>query len=423
MMMFAAKPHKLTDTYLKNIKAAAPGQRYWVMDTQLDAFGVLVNDAGKASFLLNVRYPGSEHPSRRILGRYGEMTLAEARAKATDWKAKVARGIDPREEAQKAARANLERRANTVRAVVEDFIADKLPSERKGKEVARDMRREFIGAWGDRPITEIDRAAVVAVIKAAKDRGSPHQARNLLGYASRFFNWAIVQGRYGIETSPCDRLKPKDLVGKKTGRSRILDDAELRAVWEGAGELGIPFGMLFRVLILTGQRRNEIARARRRELTDGVLLIPAERMKAGKAHAVPLSAPVLAIVNALPTFESKDADYLFSTTTGQKPVNGFSKAKTALDTAAAKALGRPLEPFTIQDIRRTVRSGLSRLKVTEEAREAVIAHARPGIKGAYDWHDYLDEKREALDLWAARVAEIVAPKPDPERKVIQLRTG
>lgn len=417
----------LTDRRLKALqkKGAKPGERYWVMDTQVDAFGVLVNDAGKLSFFLNVRYPGSKHPARRVIGRYGEMTLEQARSKARDWKALVARGIDPRQEAEREARVNLERRANTVSAVIEDFIADKLPSERKGKEVARDIRREFVGAWGDRPITEIDRAAVVAVIKAAKDRGSPHQARNLLGYATRFFNWAIVQGAYGLETSPCDRLKPKDLVGKKTGRSRILDDAEMAAVWEGAGELGQPYGPLFRVLILTGQRRNEIARARRRELTDGgnVLLIPAERMKAGKAHAVPLSVSVRAITDTLPTFMDKDADFLFSTTAGQKPVNGFSKAKAALDAAAAKALGRRLDPFTIQDIRRTVRSGLSRLKVTEEAREAVIAHARPGIKAVYDVYSYLDEKREALDQWASRVAEIISPKPGPDSNVVHLKTA
>ena len=122
--------------------------------------------------------------------------------------------------------------------------------------------------------------------------------------------------------------------------------------------------------------------------------------------------------------------YLFSTTNGESAVWIGSKIKERLDrrmSLTLRALARmrgddpasvELPPFVNHDIRRTVRSRLSRLKVTEEAREAVLAHARPGIKGVYDLHDYLDEKREALELWAARLRQITEPSPD---NVVQLR--
>jgi hypothetical protein len=139
--------------------------------------------------------------------------------------------------------------------------------------------------------------------------------------------------------------------------------------------------------------------------------------KAARPHAVPLAEDILAVIDSLPRF--KGGEFLFSTTRGATPVWMGSKIKDRLDArmlrtlkASARTRGDDpsrvtLPPFVNHDIRRTVRSQLSRLRISEEAREAVLAHVRPGIKGVYDLHDYLDEKREALELWAARLREIV----------------
>jgi integrase len=165
---------------------------------------------------------------------------------------------------------------------------------------------------------------------------------------------------------------------------------------------------------------------------ESVWVIPASRMK-GKAakaqpHAVPLTKDILALLESLPRF--KGGRYVFTTTAGRTPAWLTGKIKARLDRRmlrTLKALARTrgedsalvtLPPFVNHDIRRTVRSRLSRLRVTEEAREAVLAHARPGIKGVYDLHDYLDEKREALELWGARLRSIVEPPP---RNVVVLR--
>ncbi len=223
--------------------------------------------------------------------------------------------------------------------------------------VAR-IRREFIPAWGERQISEITDLDVIAVVKAAKGRGAPHQAHNLLTLARRLFSWAIDQREYGLKNSPCDRLKPKAIIGKKQSRKRTLDDEELRAFWKATASMGYPYGLLFQMLALTGQRKSEVAEARWPEfdLARELWTIPAERMKAGAPHLVPLSNDVITILKSLPGYYP--GDFLFSTTFGAKPVNGFSKAKANLEKAMQAEL-RKLEPFVIHDIRRTMRTGLS----------------------------------------------------------------
>jgi integrase len=265
---------------------------------------------------------------------------------------------------------------------------------------------------------------VRAVLKAAVDRGSPYQAHNLLVLARRLFSWAIDQHVYGLETSPCDRLKPKAIIGKKVFRTRIFNDDEWRALWRAARRLGYPYGPLFRMLMLTGQRKSEVAEARWSEfdLAKKLWTIPAERMKADAPNVVPLTDDVLAVLKSLPRF--RKGDHLFSATFGDKPVNGFSKAKERLDRRMLRswrALGRirgedrrqaQIPDFVIHDIRRSVRTGLSALPgISDLVRELVIAHTKPGLHKVYDQFAYLDEKRKALELWNSRLRTIVEPPP------------
>jgi integrase len=379
--------------------------------------------SGHRSFVLTTRYPGSNNPAPRALGSYGELTLEQARKKAGQWRNLIKGGIDPQIQDERQRQAALRQQRTTFTAVAEDFIKDKLPAERKGREVELEIRREFLPRWGDRPVTEITALDVRNVVKAVKDRGAPYQAHNLLVLARRLFAWAIDQHVYGLESSPCDRLKPKAIIGKKLLRKRVLDNDELRAFWRATARLGYPYGPLLRMLALTGQRKSEVAEARWSEfdLARKLWTIPAERMKADAAHIVPLTADVLAILESLPRF--KRGNHVFSTTFGNTPVNGFSKAKVRLDRrmlrswrAIARARGEDrrkaeIEPFVIHDIRRTMRTGLSALPVPDLVRELVIAHTKPGLHKVYDQHAYADEKRQALDLWAARLRSIVAPPP------------
>jgi integrase len=220
-----------------------------------------------------------------------------------------------------------------LQAVAEESIKQALPGQRKAAIVERELRREFVNRWGGRPITDISKHDVIAVLKEAVDRGAPYQAHNLLGHVRRLFNWAIGQDVYGLENSACDRMKPKDVIGKKKTRSRTLTDDELRAAWRVAGRLGYPFGDAYRLLLLTGQRKSEVFEARWSEfdLAKKIWVIPVERMKGEEdealPHAAPLTAEAMAILEDLPRF--KRGDHLFSTTFGQVPVSDFSKSKGA----------------------------------------------------------------------------------------------
>jgi len=420
---------QLTDLKIRSLKPAANRKPYDVKDTQVPGLHVRVMGTGKRTFVLLGRFPGAPHPTRRALGSYGELTLEEARDKATAWRKLISRGIDPQVQQDRDRQAALRRQQTTFAAVAEDFIKDKLPSERKGREVEQDIRREFIPHWGRRPITEITAQDVRAVIKAVKDRGAPYQAHNLLITVRRLLGWAIDQHVYGLESSPCDRLKPKSIIGRRLSRTRVLDNDELRAFWRAAERLKYPYGPLYQLLALTGQRRNEVGRARWSEINieQKLWTIPPERMKAGAAHVVPLTDDVMAILKDLPRFNG--GDYLFSTTAGQKPVRGFNRAKHDLDRhmqRSWRALGRlrhedrrhkEIAPFVIHDIRRTMRTRLSALPIPDLIRELVIGHTKPELHRVYDQHAYAEEKRQALTLWAARLHSIVAPPPSSDNVI------
>jgi Arm DNA-binding domain/Phage integrase central domain/Phage integrase family len=414
----------LNDRMIKALRPAKAGQRYDVMDAITPGLGVRVTERGTKTFVLVARYPGRTNPARRALGEYGALSLEKARAKARHWHELIGKGVDPADEEKRQLIAEQRKRANTFAAIAEDFIKDKLPAERKGREVERDIRREFMPAWGARPIADITPLDVRNLVKAVKDRGAPHQARNLLTTARRLFAWAIDQHVYGLEISPCDRLKPKAIIGKKTPRSRTLDDDELRALWRATARLSYPYGPLVRALLLTGQRHREIADAKWAEIAHDLTrwTIPKERFKSDAEHVVPLCQQVRAILAGLPRFDGGNG-YLFSTTGGNRPTVISDKVKGKMDARmlrTLKAMARlrgenpsrvELRPWVLHDLRRVLRSHLSALRVPDHIAEMVIGHGRQGLQRTYDQHRYEVEMREALTMWDSRLRSIVEPAP------------
>jgi integrase len=417
---------RLTARTVETLKPAAPkpgatGRRF-VMDAEVSGLGVKVTQTGSRSFVLIKRYPGYHHPAPRQLGSCDALSLEEAREKARDWLKLIARGIDPAAHERALQEAAARKRANSFAAVFDDFVKEKLAAERQGRDVERSMRKEFVTVWGKRPIGDIGDQDVLNVIRVVKQRGAPSHARNLLGYGRRFFDWAIEQHAYGISQNPCAGLKPARIVGEKRARERILNDDELFAFWRATGHMGYPAGPLYRLLILTGLRLNETADAKWSEfdLRGGVWIVPAARMKGkdGRVadHVVPITDDIAAVLKSLPRFQS--GDFLFSTTFGRTSVWLSSKLKGRLDarmlrTLRALARKRGDDPSRVtlpawvnHDLRRTVRTGLSKLRIDRDIREAVLAHTRPGVEGVYDRHDYLLEKKDALERWASYVRNL-----------------
>jgi integrase len=212
-----------------------------------------------------------------------------------------------------------------------------------------------------------------------------------------------------LEKIPGDRLKRKNLVGEKAERTRVLCNAELRALWRAAESMGVPYGKFYQMLALTGCRRNEVADAQWSEIdmAEKLWTIPAERMKAGAAHEGPLSDDAVALLKSLP--KGTGGDFIFSASNGVRPVARFSAEKEKLDAAMKAELGGELKDFVVHDIRRTVRTRLSAIPgITDLVRELVIGHTKPELHKVYDQHAYQSEKREALQLWAARLRGIVS---------------
>jgi hypothetical protein len=221
---------------------------------------------------------------------------------------------------------------------------------------------------------------------------------------------------FNLQVSPCSKLKPAVLIGSHTVRQRVLKDYEIAALWRASEKIGYPFGTFFQLLLLTALRRNEASEAKWSEidLKAKLWVIPGARMKNGASHAVPLVPKILDLLERLPKF--KGGDYLFSTTDGEKPVSGFSKAKkrlNALMRADLESQGLQFEDFVIHDIRRTCRTRFSALPVEEIVRELLLAHARPGLHKVYDQHAYEKEKADALKLWHANLRRNIIDVKSP----------
>jgi integrase len=411
--------------------------------------------AGKPKKLtLGPVYRGKDEPENATLDHPN--TLAGARKLAGEAALLVAKGIDPakhkkREQHQARLRAEnselLDR--DTIEAVARVFIEKYAmtntretswletarliglkpdPTDRS-KLIRTESGGEVLSQWGRRTVHEITRRDVHDLLDAIVSRGSPVTANRAFAAIRRMFSWAV--SRDVVTASPCVGISPPTT---EKSRDRVLSDEELRLVWCGAEAIGWPFGPLLQLLILTVQRRDEVADMNSSELRlqDRLWVIPKERVKNGREHELPLSGPASALFERLPQIGKSG---LVFTVTGETPVSGFSRAKLRMDAEILKlqktdAIARgenpdkvqPFPNWTLHDLRRTGASGMARLGVQLPVIEKVLNHTSGsfrGIIGVYQRHGFLDEKRSALNVWAAHVAAIVSG--DHASNVVALR--
>jgi len=261
----------------------------------------------------------------------------------------------------------------------------------------------------------LKRGDIAALLDDIVDEHGVVQADRVLAYLRKCFNWWAT--RDDAFTPPIvrgmSRTKPS-----QRARRRFLDEAEVRDVWRSLDAAKVPaaFKNLVRVLLLTGQRRKEVAGMSWPEVEGDVWVIPTTRRWKGGENTVPLTKMVREYLGT-----PKASGFLFSTTNGQKPFSGFSKCKAVLDAAIAELRqreGRPPMPrWTLHDLRRTSRSLMSRARVSADHAERVVGHVIPGVRGVYDRYSYVEEKRDALERLTALVTRIL----DPTSNVVPLR--
>lgn len=235
-------------------------------------------------------------------------------------------------------------------------------------------------------------------------RGGPGAAIEVRKWVRAMFQFGAASGLIGA--NPFADVRNRD---KVRPRERWLDMTEVRAVWRAAGRMYYPWSALFRLLLLTGSRRNEWAGARWNWVDPGAmrLEIPAGEYKTGRVHVVPFSRQVRALVRGLP--HGVLGPYLLSSCGGEAPVSGFSKAKSQLDEKVAAELGgAEMLPWVVHDLRRSMATHMERLGVLPHIVEASLGHALRGVAGTYRHYNHLEEKRAALQLWADEVEAVDA---------------
>jgi integrase len=371
---------------VRSVEAWRPAaDRQEVPDGYVRGLYLIVHPTGHKVWAVRYRYGGKTR--KHTVGPYPVFGLKDARDAAVKLLRTVSEGRDP--EQQSLRQGSVE---DVVARFLEQHCRDYRPRSRK--ETERLLRVNVLPSWKGRKIEEITRADVRAVLGELTK--TPVMANRVHGVMHILFRWAADNDL--VAHSPAAGVRAPN---KEIPRDRVLKDAELRAVWQAADKEGHPFGTIVRLLILTGQRRGEVAGMQWSELDleSGLWTLPRERVKNARRHEVPLPRQVVEILrNEVPRIGDK---YVF-TINGTGAFGGFSKARGRLNVN--------IPAWTIHDLRRTVASGMASLGVNLVVIEKVLNHVSGslgGIVGVYQRHEYAEEKRAALQLWADHVERLV----------------
>ena len=437
---------ELTVKRLENLMPAEPGRRYEIADTHVKGLRVRVGDAavesgdrrrkGKAaqiSYVLLARYKPSANPTRRTLGSFPEMTLADARQKAVAWKSLIRTGVDPAEETERirieAERARQNKR--TLSDVLDQYEREKLAALRRGKATRRalDGQCGLLVEFKERDPSSILRFEIRAALRK-RAALSPISANRQLAYASAFFNWCVVEEI--VSENPA-RSIPKPT--REIARDRHHSVEELAEIWAACEDLGYPFGPLTRLLIVLPMRREELAAMPVVELdlgdddaTDGVWTLPAGRTKRANALRVPLPPLARSIIkNAIADVGRPNTSGFVFSTTGETSVSGFAKAKRKLDRLitearikAAKEMGGEAEPmahWAFHDLRTTFTTlACDELNVDAAVADRVLNHVASAttskIMRVYNKSELFEPRRQALLAWEAFIRTEVIGEHD-----------
>jgi integrase len=395
---------KLTKSAIDALPTPKSDVVYW--DIASSGFGVKVTPKGRKVFVVLYRTGGAGSKLRKYtIGPYGRVTLHQARVAAQKVFAAKLEGRDPAAEKREAKRRVV---ADRVEDLLEMFIAQRLSQNRSGGEVSRLLRREVGKPWADRSIHEITKRDVVEVLAVIEQRGAPVAANKTLKSIKTFLRWCV--GRAVLDQSPAEGVP---LPAKEVARDRVLDDEELARVVLAARQIGGPYGGIVEILTLTGQRREEVARLQWQELdlARRVWTIPKSRTKNAKAHVVHLSEQSLAVLKRT----DRNSPLVFSPL-GTKPFQEFSRAKRVLDQLSG------VTGWRLHDLRRTCVSGMARLGVAPHVADKILNHQAgtiSGVAAVYQRHEFLAERRAALDLWATHISRSLGEMP--ENQIVDLK--
>lgn len=388
---------RLTAVFVESVKPPARGQRAY-FDPKLPGFGLRVSQGGTKTWVILYRINGKQKWHK--VGTHPPLSLVDARAIAKGKLADVQRGEDPERDKQEA------RQADSFADLAERYLVEHAKVHKKtAAEDERIINRELLPEWRSRKASDISRRDVIALTDAIALHAKV-QANRVLALISRIFNFGIAKEI--VETNPAYRLpKPG---GAESERERVLNEDEIQAVWQSVEKEPFKTAALFKLLLLTAQRRGEVSGMRwdELELERGWWTIPAERSKNGLAHRVPLGPLALAILKQIEV-AAHDETFVFRGGRRNQAIANLQKpAKRLKDDSKIE--------FRTHDLRRTAASHMASLGVPRLVISKLLNHVERGVTKIYERYSYDREKRDALNRWDRRVAEIVAGKP----KVVRL---
>ena len=382
----------MTKSAVDALKAASKDTVYW--DAGLPGFGVKVTPRSRKVFVVLYRIGGAGSRLRKYtIGPYGRVTLQMARAEAQKVLAARLEGRDPATEKRESKRRMT---ADRVDDLIEVFIVQHVSKTRKAAEISRLLRREVVSRWGNRCVHAIGKRDIVELASEIAQRGTPMAANTLLKVIKTFLNWCV--GRAVIDASPAEGVP---LPGKEVARDRVLTNNELASVIRAGRQIGGAYGGIVEMLALTGQRREEVAQMVGDEIdfNSRTWTLPGSRTKNGKPHIVHLSEACIKLIKRASGLGS----YVFSIS-GVKPFQNFTNAKRALDELSG------VTGWRLHDLRRTCVSGMAGLGVPPHVADKILNHQSgtiSGVAAVYQRHDFLAERKLALEQWGQYIETLV----------------
>jgi integrase len=410
---------KLTQLACERLRPPTDAQNVIYWDLQLPGFGLRVSARGRKTWLAMYRVN-----RREVMETIGTMAImpsvAQARDCARSSMIKARQGINPvneRRERESALAAAAAIQQFTFAKLCERYLKEYAERKTRPSSVYQSRRTlsRALAVWSERPANSITKRDVLELIndiasKRLRERagavgGSVIESNNVLVTLKTMFRWAVREDI--LSTDPTDGVIKR---GKEVPRDRVLDADEIRLFWEGAGQLGWPFEPLFKLLLITAQRREEVGSITWEEIDIERCrwTIPATRSKNGKAHIVHLSPLAVSIIEGLPRLTGA---LLFSTN-GSTSVSGHSTAKSRVDDYMRNALnGRELAGWTLHDLRRTATTVMAEeLKIAPHVVDKILNHAAGTISGVarvYNRAEYLDERKAALEAWSTWIEALL----------------
>lgn len=385
---------------------------YW--DDAVPGLGVRLQGTARR-WIVRYRVIGDPKQKQVTLGALASLPLRKARELAGGYIAAAKQGTDQnaafKAEAAEAQRVQQSRAEGRLGALVESYLAHAEQDLRPS--TMRELRRYLRIHW--KPLhteiaDEMDKRDLVARMEAIALDSGPVAANRARSYLSMALAWGVKRGI--LESNVVMGIAP---LNTERSRDRVLSDAELLAIWQATEDSG-DYNAIVRILLLTGQRRDEVAGIRWSEIDLGrrVWEIPSDRTKNRRPHQIPMSDQVTTIIEALPRSEGRDLVF----GRGIGAFSGFGQCKRRLDDRSG------VKEWRLHDLRRTGVTGMAELGIPVSVIESVVNHVsgqRAGVAGVYDRSTLMPQRREALQRWADHISRLVGEGTQAE--VVPLRPG